>query len=132
MIRRLVLPGEEESEKAEYPAFGSVDFFSAFYLSATSAAIVKAESPNFGSSQTFQPEVSLLKNDPNHSLTPMGVPSMQRSSAHFSVLNSSIYSCEASVSFLTGTTVAEQASLPPSAIVASTESQNLSDSSNKA
>jgi hypothetical protein len=101
-------------------------------LSATSAAIVKAESPNYGSSQTFQPEVSLSKNDPNHSLTPMGVPSMQGSSAHVSVLNSSIYSCEASVSIITGTAVAEQASLPPSAIVASTESRNLSDSSNKA
>jgi hypothetical protein len=101
-------------------------------LSATSDVIVKAESPNFCSSRTIQREVLLLTKDPNHSLTPMQVPSIQGSSANVSVLNSSIYAGNTSVSILRGTTIAEQASLSTSTTVASTEGQNLSDSSNKA
>lgn len=100
--------------------------------SATSHVYVKAESPNFGSSRSIQHEVLLLKKDPNHLLTPMQVPSMQGSSANACVFNSSIYAGNTSGSIITGTTIAEQASLPPSTTVASTGGQNLSDSSNKA
>jgi hypothetical protein len=99
-------------------------------LSAATAVIVKAESPNSGTSQMIQHEDLLFMNDPNHSLTAMEVSPKQGSSAN-SVLNSSINGGKASVNILRSTTGVEKVSLPPSMTAASTEGQNLSDSPNK-
>ncbi|KAL3795780.1 LOW QUALITY PROTEIN: hypothetical protein ACHAW5_007693 [Stephanodiscus triporus] len=101
-------------------------------LSAATTVIVKAESPNSGTSQIIQHEDLLFKNDPNHSSTAMEVSPKQRSSVNFSVLNSSINSGKVSVNVLRSTTEVEKVSLPPSMTVASTEGQSLSDSPNKA
>jgi hypothetical protein len=97
-------------------------------LSAPTAAIVNAEGPNFDASHTVQPAVTISKDNPNHSLTPIEVTSMRGSIADNNVLNSPFNTGKASMCVLASTALEEQANPPPSATLASTKSQTQIDS----